>query len=129
MAFNLFKKKGEPKAPKARKVEAETPVEKTEGPSIQIAIGTPILKHFHISEKSTRGFAMNQYTFIVADKATKTDVKHAVQRAFKVDVTDVHIVRLPAKDVRMGRYQGKSGGLKKAIVVLKAGQAIAQAQP
>ena len=130
MAFNLFKKKGEPKAPKVRKVlEPESVQEVQAEPAIQIAVGTPVLKSFHISEKSTRGQAYNQYTFVVAPSATKTDIKHAVQRAFKVNVTDVHIVRLPSKERRIGRYQGRTAGIKKAIVVLKTGQTIAQAQP
>ena len=133
MAFNLFNKsKKGPKPPKAKEAPvadaiAEEKVQ--EGPSVQIAVGTPVLKSFHVSEKSTRGLAYNQYTFVVADKATKTDVKHAVQRAFKVDVTDVHMVRLPAKKRRIGRWQGAKPGLRKAIVVLKDGQSIAQAQP
>lgn len=130
MAFNLFKRKGEPKAPKARKVDADVQaVEVKESPSIQIAVGTSVLKNFHISEKSTRGQAWSQYTFVIAGSATKTDVKHAVQRAFKVNVTNVHIVHLPSKERRIGRYQGRTAGIKKAIVALKAGQTIAQAQP
>ena len=130
MAFDFFNKsKKGPKPPKAKEQTAKEEAQVQEGPSIQIAIGSPVLKSFHISEKSTRGLAYNQYTFVVADKATKTDVKHAVQRAFKVDVTDVHMVRLPAKKRRIGRWQGTKPGLRKAIVVLKAGQTIAQAQP
>ncbi len=130
MAFNLFNKsKKGPKPPKAKEAPVKAEEKIQEGPSIQIAVGTPVLKSFHVSEKSTRGLAMNHYTFVVADKATKTDVKHAVQRAFKVEVTDVHMISLPSKKRRIGRWMGTKKGIRKAVVTLKAGQSIAQAQP
>jgi ribosomal protein L23 len=46
-----------------------------------------------------------------------------------VDVISVNTVRLPAKKIQLGRHAGTKGGIKKAIVTLKAGQTIAQAQP
>jgi large subunit ribosomal protein L23 len=88
-----------------------------------------VLKHFYVSEKSARGQAVNQYTFVVATKATKSDVKRAVQSAYKVSVTSVNMVRLPAKKRRIGRFTGTTPAIKKAIVSLKEGQIIAQAQP
>jgi large subunit ribosomal protein L23 len=127
MAFSLFKKsKKEPKAPKvAPKVEAEA-VQAT--PSVPAPAGT-ILKRYFVSEKSSRGFSMNQYTFEVDRRATKTDVRDAVERGYHVDVIAVNTIRLPKKEVRIGRHTGTKGGIKKAIVTLKEGQSIAQAQP
>jgi large subunit ribosomal protein L23 len=52
-----------------------------------------------------------------------------VERAFKVEVTAVNVIRLPAKSRRIGRYTGHTPAIKKAIVTLKAGQSIAAAQP
>lgn len=129
MAFNLFKKKGEPKQPKRQKAEEVAEQGENTTPSIPVAVGSDVLKSFRVSEKSARAQAYSQYTFVIADKATKTDVKHAVQRAFKVNVVDVSITRLPSKHRAIGRYQGRTPGVKKAVVTLKAGQVIAQAQP
>lgn len=129
MAFNLFNKsKKEPKAPKqAATVTDVTPAESS-GPSVFAPAGT-VLKRYFVSEKSTRGFAVNQYTFEVDRTATKTEVKDAVERGYKVDVVSVNTVRLPAKKIQLGRRAGTKGGIKKAIVTLKEGQTIAQAQP
>lgn len=88
-----------------------------------------VIKRFVVSEKSARGQAHNQYTFEIDRKATKTQVRDAVMRMFKVKVDSVNIVRLPAKHRRVGKYEGSSSAMKKAIVTLKEGQVIAQAQP
>jgi large subunit ribosomal protein L23 len=126
MAFNLFKKK-EPKfKPTQEKAEV---VQAAPTPSLVAPATSSVLKHFFVSEKSARGQSLGQYTFVVAPRATKSDVKHAVQRAYKVSVTDVNMIRLPSKKRTVGRYQGTTSGIKKAIVTLKEGQTIAQAQP
>jgi large subunit ribosomal protein L23 len=88
-----------------------------------------VIRRVVVSEKSARGQAHNQYTFEVDRKATKTQVRDAVMRLFKVKVDSVNIVRLPAKHRRVGKYEGASSAMKKAIVTLKKGETIAQAQP
>ena len=131
MAFDFFKRsKKEPKPPKQAKADAasDAPAAESAAPTVKAAGGN-VLKRYFVSEKSTRGFAMNQYTFEVDRSATKTDVRDAVQRGYDVDVTSVNIVRLPAKKITLGRFKGEKGGIKKAIVTLKAGQSIAQAKP
>ncbi len=126
MAFSLFKKN--PK--KANPAPAPVPeVSAASTPSLAAPANAAVLKRFYVSEKSARGQAYGQYTFVVAPSATKTDVKHAVQRAYKVNVTNVHMIRLPSKKRRIGRWLGATPGIKKAIVTLKTGQTIAQAQP
>lgn len=129
MAFNLFNRsKKEPKPPK-KAVEAveETAIE-TASLTAPAPSGT-VLKRYFVSEKSTRGFEVNQYTFEVDKRATKTEIRDAVERGYKVDVIAVNTIRLPAKKIQLGRFAGTKGGIKKAIVTLKAGQSIAQAQP
>lgn len=67
----------------------------------------------------------NQYAFEVDRRATKLQVRHAVETLFKVAVTDVqtHIAR--GKYTRGGGAQlGKRPNWKRAIVTLKAGEAI-----
>ena len=125
MAFNLFKKK-EPKFKPATEKKAE---QVSSAATMAAPANVSVLKSFYVSEKSTQGQAYNHYTFVVSPKATKTDVKHAVQRTYKVNVINVRMVRLPAKKRTIGRWQGSTAGIKKAIVELKDGQTIAQAQP
>ena len=130
MAFNFFNRSK--KAPKPPKQAAAQPVEErpvaAATPTVKAPVGT-VLKRYFVSEKSTRGFALNQYTFEVDRSATKTEVRDAVERGFDVDVVAVNIIRLPAKKIQLGRHEGTKGGIKKAIVTLKHGQSIAQAQP
>jgi large subunit ribosomal protein L23 len=47
-----------------------------------------------------------------------------VQEIFNVKVKDVRTMNLPDKPKRYGRYTGMSGGYKRAIVTLEAGQSI-----
>ena len=129
MAFNLFNKsKKEPKPPK-QAVEAVEATEVATTESSMLAPSGTVLKRYFLSEKSSRGIGANQYTFEVVRGATKTEVRDAVERGYKVDVIAVNTVRLPAKKITLGRYKGTKGGIKKAIVTLKAGQSISQAQP
>jgi len=128
--MNLFgKKQKEPKKP-TKASEASVPADTQEEvrPSV-LAPASPALRSFHVSEKSTRGMSLNQYTFMVDSRATKTQVRDAVKKAYKVDVVAVNMVNLPAKKRRFGRREGMVSARKKAIVTLKEGQAIAAAQP
>jgi large subunit ribosomal protein L23 len=129
MVFNFWNKsKKDPKPPKQAATVVEDAQLPADTPSVMAPAGS-ILKRYFVSEKSTRGFAMNQYTFEVDRSATKTQVRDAVERGYKVDVIGVNIIRLPAKKIQLGRFKGTKGGIKKAIVTLKHGQSIAQAQP
>jgi len=130
--FDLFKhKRKEPKRPTPKAAveaapEAEAPA--VAGPAIA-APSSPVLKSFHVSEKATRGMALNQYTFMVGPSATKSQVRDAVERSYKVDVVSVNMVNLPAKERTFGRHTGSVAARTKAIVTLKEGQSIAAAQP
>jgi large subunit ribosomal protein L23 len=66
----------------------------------------------------------NQVVFEVARAANKVQIKDAVQRLFKVRVTDVNTMILRGKDRRMGRGYAKTQNWKKAIVTLKEGDSI-----
>jgi large subunit ribosomal protein L23 len=60
--------------------------------------------------------------FEVAAKATKTEVKEAVQSIFKVKVDAVRTANFPGKERRRGRFSGYRPDWKKAYVRLKAGE-------
>jgi large subunit ribosomal protein L23 len=66
----------------------------------------------------------NQVIFEVARDANKVQIRDAVQRLFKVNVTGVNTMLMRGKDRRMGRGRGKMQNWKKAIVTLKAGDSI-----
>ena len=66
----------------------------------------------------------NQYVMEVSREATKTDIKHAVEELFKVDVERVRTMIVPGKFRRQGKYGGLRPDWKKAIVTVKAGQKI-----
>ena len=81
-----------------------------------------------ITEKSMTGTAVSQYTFEVHPRATKTQIRHAINEIFKVDVTKVNTTNVGGKVknfARRGvRTSGKQSDWKKAIVTLRAGQKI-----
>jgi large subunit ribosomal protein L23 len=60
--------------------------------------------------------------FEVAAKATKTEVKEAVQSIFKVKVDAVRTANFPGKERRRGRFSGYRPDWKKAYVRLKQGE-------
>jgi large subunit ribosomal protein L23 len=60
--------------------------------------------------------------FEVAAKATKTEVKEAVQAIFKVKVDTVRTANFNGKERRRGKFTGYRPDWKKAYVKLKAGE-------
>ena len=69
-----------------------------------------------ITEKSSVAMAEGKYTFRVANSASKTAVKKAVEELFNVKVISVNTVSMPGKEKRMGVHSGKTPDWKKAIV-------------
>jgi large subunit ribosomal protein L23 len=62
--------------------------------------------------------------FEVAPAATKTEIKHAVEKLFKVKVSEVRTASFLGKLRRRGRFAGYRSDWKKAYVVLKTGQKV-----
>ena len=83
-----------------------------------------ILRRPLITEKSTALQIDNKYAFEVDRAANKPQIKQAVEKAFKVEVTAVNIVTIPGKSRRMGRRLLPARPWKKAIVTLKPGDTI-----
>ena len=71
-----------------------------------------------ISERSMEDAQNKKYTFKVATDANKTEVKHAVEEIFGVEVKKVNIMNVVGKEKSMGRYVGMTAATKKAIVTL-----------
>jgi len=62
--------------------------------------------------------------FEVHPRATRIDVRRAVESIFSVKVADVRILQVSSKPRRLGRYLGSKPGWKKAYVRLAPGQAM-----
>ena len=73
-----------------------------------------------LSEKSYAGIGLKDYTFIVLKKATKTEIKAAVEQIFGVKVARVNVTNYDGKVKRMGRNEGRRPSYKKAYVKLTA---------
>lgn len=83
-----------------------------------------ILKSPHVTEKATELAKKNQYVFKVDPRASKIEIKRAIEDLYKVDVINVRIIKVPRKRRRLGRISGWRKGYKKAIVKIKKGQRI-----
>ena len=69
-----------------------------------------------ITEKSNMEMQAGKYTLEVNKKATKVDVKRAVEKLFNVKVLKVNTINVSGKEKRVGRNIGKTADWKKAIV-------------
>ena len=76
----------------------------------------------HITEKATAGNAIGKYVFIVPPRANKIEISRAIANLYKVKVKSVHVLRMPAKERRVGRFIGEKAGYKKAVVTLQHGE-------
>jgi len=87
-----------------------------------------ILRRPLVTEKSNyQSSKLHQYTLEVADQATKTLVKDAIETLFDVTVVRVNILNTPSKRGRRAkshRLLVRSSGFKKAIVTLKEGDTL-----
>ena len=85
-----------------------------------------IVKTVRLTEKGTRqGEKYNQYTVVADRRATKPQIRSAVQELFKVKVLSVNTLNVRGKARRQRTAQaGKAMDWKKAIVTLKEGDKI-----
>ena len=78
-----------------------------------------------VTEKSSyQSGKLGQYVFVVADAATRTMVKDAVETLFDVTVARVNILNAPAKRGRRTKSRRmlvRRSSFKKAIVTLAEG--------
>ncbi len=74
-----------------------------------------------VTERSMEIIDDNKYTFRVAKRANKAEIKDAVEKIFGVQVASVNTVNMLGKTKRVGNKIGKRSDWKKAIVKLKEG--------
>jgi large subunit ribosomal protein L23 len=78
----------------------------------------------HITEKSTMLSETNAVVFKVATKASKPEIKAAVEALFNVKVTNVNTIVAKGKTKRWKGKPYRRSDVKKAIVTLAEGQSI-----
>lgn len=96
-----------------------TPAERKfdEGRLMQVLVA-PI-----ISEKATQvAENTNAVTFKVLQDATKPEIKAAVELMFNVKVKGVSVANIKGKTKRFGRSVGRRDNVRKAYVMLQAGE-------
>ncbi|MBW4449738.1 MAG: 50S ribosomal protein L23 [Spirirestis rafaelensis WJT71-NPBG6] len=74
-----------------------------------------------VTEKATIAMEQNKYTFEVIPKATKPEIKAAIENLFDVKVVKVNTSRPPRKKRRVGKFIGYKPQYKKAIVTVAPG--------
>jgi large subunit ribosomal protein L23 len=71
---------------------------------------------------------LNQYGFIVEEKANRLEIKKAVEELYGVTVNSINTIRyagkLKSRYTRSGYLSGRTNSFKKAIVTLKEGEKI-----
>ena len=77
-----------------------------------------------ITEKSNDGLQEGKYTFKVNKKATKIEIKDAVEKTFGVKVESINTLITKPKAKRVGKYAGQRKTYKKAIITLCDGSKI-----
>ena len=83
-----------------------------------------VLEKPTITEKSTILQESGKYTFRVAPKTNKVQVKEAVEKSFDVTVISVNITKTHGKRKRYGSRMSKKPDIKKAVVTLAEGNRI-----
>jgi large subunit ribosomal protein L23 len=87
-----------------------------------------ILRRPLVTEKSSyQSGSLNQFSFVVVESVTRTQIKDAIETLYDVNVARVNIINVPAKRARRLRSRRMSirkQGFKKAIVTLAEGQTL-----
>ena len=83
-----------------------------------------VLRRPLITEKATSLKEEDKYALEVAGRATKYEIKEAVEQAFKVEVSKVNVMTVPGKTRRFGMRKVTNPPWKKAIVTLASGHKI-----
>ena len=78
----------------------------------------------NVTEKATSLSEFNKVVFKVNIGASKTTIKKAVEKIFKVNVVKVNTINLKGKTKLVRNRKSKKKGYKKAILTLKKGQSI-----
>lgn len=85
---------------------------------------TQIIVRPLLTEKSTSLQRLGKYTFQVDLRATKIDIRKAVEELGRCQVEKVNTLSVKGKVRRKPRGPGRTPSWKKAVVTLKDGEAL-----
>lgn len=119
------------KAP-VKKAPAKKAASKAKTEKVEKRFKNPTHKQFEvilnpvITEKSMDAMQnLNKVTIKVLPTASKVEIKKAFESLYQVEVKSVSVSNVRAKESsRGGRYKGTLPGYKKAVITLKAGEAL-----
>lgn len=81
-----------------------------------------VIKYPILSEKTYQQMANNVYTFAVDPRTNRAEVKKTIEFIFDVKVAKVNIINIDKQPKKLGRFQGFTNRVKKAIITLSEGQ-------
>jgi large subunit ribosomal protein L23 len=85
-------------------------------------IKAPVITEKALVAKEESQDGRQLLTFRVDRRATKPEIKTAVETIFQVKVDQVRTLNYMGKMARRGRYEGRKPSWKKAYVTLKHGE-------
>jgi len=85
-------------------------------------IKSPVITEKALVAKEESQDTRQLLTFRVDRKATKPEIKSAVETIFQEKVDQVRTINFMGKMARRGRYEGRKPSWKKAYVTLKQGE-------
>ena len=94
------------------------------GSGLSKAQAYDVLLHPCVTEKTTMQESMGQYTFSVALKANKVEIKKAIKALYGVTPSRVHVLHYDGKKRRFGKFTGRGASYKKAVVFMPKGVTI-----
>ncbi len=112
------------KLKKAEKVKEEVAQEVAAVPARKTTTAHRIIIRPLVTEKAATMQSMNQYAFVVANDANKTQVKQAIKELYGVDTLAINVINVQGKHVRFGRGMGRRSDFKKAIITVPKGSNI-----
>lgn len=77
-----------------------------------------------VTEKAAVSESLNKYSFLVAKKASKNQIKAAVLEVYGVKPATVNVMNIDGRQVRFSKGYGRRSDYKKAIVTLPEGKTI-----
>ena len=122
-------KKSAAKVPVVSQVEEkkETTVVQEERSAVSRKVSLPasrVIIKPAVTEKAAIAESINKYTFFVSHKATKKQIKSAINEIYGVIPVSVNLINVEGKNVRFGKHSGRRSDFKKAVVTLPQGKTI-----
>lgn len=85
-------------------------------------IKSPVITEKALMAKEESQDGRQLLTFRVDRRATKPEIKTAIERIFQVKVDQVRTLNYDGKTARRGRFEGRKPAWKKAYVTLQQGE-------